>query len=718
MSKPQYTIQVSLLQSIAKKSHLPFDPNLTMLLGAMGLLIILSMLGNREDNKQGKSYWGGFAQRRSARKIARSQIPAYLGNKSYTVPDACSLYLGTPAQIYNAHQQDFYNRLKPELDRIEREFGSQTAQQLAAKYRPRKAKFGDKTLYFPNAQQSIAVFGAAGLGKSKSILNPLIRSALDQRITTTVFDFKYPEQTKEIAGYAAQRGYKVQIIAPSYFESGIFNILDFIKDSGDSLGSGQISEVLIENTSKAKDSGGGSNEFFESGGGGVVQGGMLSAKWLAEDSEAIAVARRLWEVKDGDPNPVVADIMTVAALINLPRFGERMKFAAKRINPWISQALAQFLSTGGEKGKPNVTEGGILANAQKTINQLVKRDFIPALCGQSTIEIDLSGENAQTLTIVGMNQDYQHVLSPLLATILDLLISRNIAHSRQRTEPFFVSLDELPTMKLPKIANWLAQARSAGFCGVISLQNQSQLQEMYGDKRTETIMSNCATKFFMNPQDTKSAKFYSEYLGDKEIRYYTKSTTNQKGGGSRSRTEHVTKVPLMEAAEFSKMPPGRAVIISPGYINKGKQEAYLPILQQIEIPHRDVLESEKSQDVWKTMLASFQTQNIDQAEISRMFELRRRLVEELFPVPPPANLAVTLGVLVRHLKFKGYIDEFDDNRLIDLGIQVNIPKEWQDPNSPDNAPITKIPTDPKSLSAVVALVGSTGYKVVRKDCLP
>ena len=94
-------------QPVAHKPHLPFDPNLTMLAGAMGLLIILSMLGKRGDNKQGKSYWGGFAQLRSARKIARSQIPVYSGKKGYTVPDACSLYLGTPAQIYNAHQQDF-----------------------------------------------------------------------------------------------------------------------------------------------------------------------------------------------------------------------------------------------------------------------------------------------------------------------------------------------------------------------------------------------------------------------------------------------------------------------------------------------------------------------------------------------------------------------------------------------------------------------------------
>jgi hypothetical protein len=113
-------------------------------------------------------------------------------------------------------------------------------------------------------------------------------------------------------------------------------------------------------------------------------------------------------------------------------------------------------------------------------------------------------------------------------------------------------------------------------------------------------------------------------------------------------------------------------------------------------------------------LAGFQAQNIDEAEISRMFELRCKLVEELFPLPPPANLAVPLGVLVRHLKFKGYTDDFDGNRAIDLGMQVNIPKQWQDPNSSDDAPITKIPTDPKSLSAIVCLVGSTGYKVVRK----
>ncbi len=707
------THQVQHQQPVVKKSNLPFDPTLAMLLGSVGLLILLSMFGKGNNHKQGKSYWGGSAQLRAAEKIALAQIPAFSGKECYEKPNACSLYIGTPAKIYEAHQQDFYNRLKPELDRIEREFGGAARAKLEAKYRPRKSKFRDKTLFLPNAQQSIAVFGAAGAGKSHSILTPVIRAALDQGITATVFDFKYPEQTKEIIGYAAQRGYQVQIIAPSYPESGIFNICDFIRDSGDSIGAGQISEVLTENTSKSTGEGG--NEFFESGGSSVLQGGMLLSKWLEEDSEAIAVASRLWDVKIGDASPSVADIMTVAAILNLPQFGERMRFAAKRINPWIYQSLAQFLSAGGEKGKTNVTEAGILANAQKTVNQLVKRDFIPSICGKSNIEIDLTGTNVKTLTIVGLNQDYRHIISPLLATILDLLISRNIAHSRQRTVPFFVSLDELPSMKLRKIANWLAEGRSAGFCGAIGLQNLSQLREAYGDDRSETIISNCATKFFLNPQDSKSAQFYSEYLGDRELRYFTNSITTQKGGGSRARNEQVTTIPLMEAAEFSKMGAGRAVMISPGYINAAKKETYLPILHDIKIPDRDLIESEKSKDVWQTMLESFKDKKIDEAEISRMFDLRCQLVEELFPLPPVSKLSCNLSKLINWLKKYDYNDEdfATENLLINLDVNINLPNEWKDPNSPDDAPKINMPKDPKGLSMLATLIGATGYKIVR-----
>ncbi len=171
----------------------------------------------------------------------------------------------------------------------------------------------------------------------------------------------------------------------------------------------------------------------------------------------------------------------------------------------------------------------------------------------------------------------------------------------------------------------------------------------------------------------------------------------------------------MEAAEFSKMGAGRAVMISPGYINPAKKETYLPILHDIKIPDRDLIESEKSKDVWQTMLESFKDKKIDEAEISRMFDLRCQLVEELFPLPPVSKLSCNLSKLINWLKKYDYTDEdfATENLLINLDVNINLPNEWKDPNSPDDAPKINMPKDPKGLSMLATLVGATGYKIVR-----
>jgi type IV secretory pathway TraG/TraD family ATPase VirD4 len=725
MSKPhpQQTAQVQPHKAVSKKSDLPIDPLLgSLLLGVIGILVFVAIFGQKNNEKQGRSYWGGSAQMKEAETMAQAVIPAFNNQKSYTKPNDSALYIGTPAKIYNAHQQDFYQRLQPQLNEIERLHGKTEREKIEKKYRPRKARWLQETIYLANSQQSIIAFGAAGSGKSFSVINPLIRSGIDQGFPVTVYDFKFPEQTKEIAGYAAQRGYKIQIIAPSFAESGVFNIFDFIRDSGDSIGSGQMAATMTDNSGSEGDS---SNPFFEDGGAATLSAVMLICKWLEEDAEAVNIARRIWGCKEGDPNPSVADILSCAAVLNMPGFAERVQFAEKRLNPWIMQELGQYLGAGGgaaqpgQPGKPNVTQGGIIANSQKTINLLIKRDFIPATCGKSTINIDMDEKNAKTLTIVGMNQDYRHMIAPLMATAIDLLVSRNVAHSRHRTMPFMLSLDEAPTVKLKKLANYLAEARSAGFIGLIAAQNYSQFVEAYGEERTKTIMGNCATKFFLNPQDANSAKAFSEYLGEKEIRYYTRSTSSQRGksgGGSTSRNEQVTKVPLFEAAEFLKLKAGKMVIVSPGYKNPANEETYLPILKNVKIPKMDLEESKKSAEAWKVMQAAAKKQEISNAEVSRMFSMRKQLVEELFPLPP-AKLKYPLVRLVQILGMFGYSEAgYEvDNRSIDLEQLVGVPDAWIDPSSTPDAPKVRIPRDEKSLSMIATLVGATGYRIHRKE---
>ena len=91
----------------------------------------------------------------------------------------------------------------------------------------------DRTIWLPDANRGIAVLGGTGSGKTYGVIDPAIRSAIDQGFPIILYDYKYAEQSSRIAGIAADAGYKVSIFAPSFPESGICNPLDFIRDATD-----------------------------------------------------------------------------------------------------------------------------------------------------------------------------------------------------------------------------------------------------------------------------------------------------------------------------------------------------------------------------------------------------------------------------------------------------------------------------------------------------
>jgi type IV secretory pathway TraG/TraD family ATPase VirD4 len=354
---------------------------------------------------------------------------------------------------------------------------------------------------------------------------------------------------------------------------------------------------------------------------------FLASKWVAEQER----------------RPEIGDLMTAAAIAALPNLSARMKFASLRLNIWNSKAFSQIVGVGGGKTETNVTEGGIIANANKVFQKFVEREFVSAICGTSDFNPDIEGK---TLVVIGLNQDYRAILSPILATAIDTIVSRNVAHSRHRQTPLVVSLDEVPSIYLPKLANWLAEARSAGFVGMLGLQNFSQFKDAYGEDKATTILGNCATKHFLNPQDVSSAEQYSKYLGEQEIVYWTKSINGASGAGSKasiSRSEQRQKVPLMTPEEFLKLPQGRAVTISPGYTNKQRQEGYIPIRHDISVATADIDDSKRSVAQWDKILANMQSRrsSLTDKEASQIMEERRDIVERLFPEPPPGNAKTT-----------------------------------------------------------------------------
>ena len=152
-----------------------------ILIGCFWAIAIFNFLsGGNHKGKVATSYWGGKREKQKAKRKAKKQMAKPIRN-------SVALYVGTPPDVRSQIEKQWYAarllKTKPTF-----------TQQL------RRWKEPDTTLYFPDAQRGISAIGAAGSGKTFSVIDPLLRSAFDQGFPMCLYDFKYPAQTKRVCG--------------------------------------------------------------------------------------------------------------------------------------------------------------------------------------------------------------------------------------------------------------------------------------------------------------------------------------------------------------------------------------------------------------------------------------------------------------------------------------------------------------------------------------
>jgi type IV secretory pathway TraG/TraD family ATPase VirD4 len=561
-----------------------------ILMGCFLAIAIFNFLsGRNHKGKVATSYWGGKSEKNKAKCKAKKQI-------AKPVRNSVALYVGTPGFI------------RSNLEKQWREAGliktkSKFFQQL------HRFSSSDITLYLPDTQRGIAAIGAAGSGKTFSVIDPLIRSGFDQGFPMCLYDFKYPAQTKRAVAYAMKRGYQVRVFAPGFPESETCNPLDLLQDEEDAIAAGQLTHVISRNFDRSNNS---SDKFFEEAGDSLVEGILLVTKAV--------------KALTGDDK--YCDLMMAQAILSLPNLAARMEAASKdKLKVWTSRPLSQLISVKDSEK----TAVSIIGTAQRMFQRFLKRDFVGAFCGKTTLPLDLDGKQ---LIVFGLDRNNRDIVGPLLAAILHMIVTRNVSRTVPRSDPLIVALDELPTLYLPALVNWLNENREDGFVGILGYQNIAQLEKVYGKELTRAIFGGTATKFIFNPQDTESSKLFSDYLGEMEIQFNSKSRSMGKGGGSRSTNEHHQKRHLLEPAQFAKMGTGKAVIINPAY-QRGT-EAYVPLLQKIKVPLSDIEQMNWSEDKWdlvRERLIENNSVKVSDSERSNQFLERVQLAEKLFPLP-------------------------------------------------------------------------------------
>ena len=328
----------------------------------------------------------------------------------------------------------------------------------------------EQPIYLPDAQRGMAVLGAPGTGKTVSIIDQVVLSVLEQGFPLILWDFKYPTQTSRLAPYAAKCGYDVKVFAPGFPESECCNPLDFLSDETDSLMARQLAEVMNANFKKighATEDG-----FFGPAGDQVSEGILMLTK--------------------ATPYP---DLMMAQALVSRTDLAKQLIKKRNELNPWILASFGQLIASADSEK----TVSSILATAANNLTRFMKPNLVPAFVGKSTIPTRLRGKQ---LLILGIDREKRDVLAPLIATILHLLINKNVIN---RDDPLFLIADEVPTLYLPSLHHWLNENREDGLCTLLGFQNIVQMEKIYGLELSRAIVGGCGTKIIFNPQDQETA---------------------------------------------------------------------------------------------------------------------------------------------------------------------------------------------------------------------
>ncbi|MGB8699468.1 MAG: hypothetical protein WCD18_08640, partial [Thermosynechococcaceae cyanobacterium] len=298
------------------------------LLGCIAVLALFTQLGN--SNKKARlasGYWGGHKEIAVARRKALKQIQEKKRN-------SVALYIGVKHPKYQVSDA--------------------------------------KRLFIPDVQRGVAVAGAPGSGKTFSVIDPLLRSAVELGYPIILYDFKYPTQCSRIAAYAKLLGYRIDIFAPGFPESQVCNPLDFLRDATDAETARQIAAVLNKNFKLANQ--GPEDPFFGPAGDQLTEGVFVLAKATQ-----------------------YPDLITCQTILDLNQLGYRIE-AANHLNPWVKKSFGQFLSVKGSEK----TAASIQGTANNNFNRFTKPGLIGAFAGPTSLPLDLSGRQ---MLIVGLDRE-------------------------------------------------------------------------------------------------------------------------------------------------------------------------------------------------------------------------------------------------------------------------------------------------------------------------
>ncbi|AQQ55619.1 hypothetical protein B0X71_20610 (plasmid) [Planococcus lenghuensis] len=383
---------------------------------------------------------------------------------------------------------------------------------------PRTTKIDNRNVY---------IVGSSGSGKGQSYVIPNLLNNKEETLIATDPKGELFDQT---AAIKRKQGYRVYQIDFINFQQDGYNPLDYVLDDQDAQ---RISLTVAKNATKD-----GKEDFF-----------MERAQKM--------LAGLIVYCKTEIPDASMQDVLNV--------FNEKVAPDEETFQQWVDQELGQHhpayqllkgLTTLGGNTRASVTSSFA---SQISIFTLQK---ISRMTRKSDFDFREFQEH-KSILYVKMPMD-ENPFTALTSVFFDQLIAQFYRMADENSGklkiPTIFLLDEFANIgKIEKYGRVLATCRGLGLSMNTIVQDNGQLEAIYGKEMTRSILSNHDTLLYLRSKDMETIKYFSQLAGETTAKIQTGSTSQSggfmsgKSNASQSQSEQYVKRSLIPEGDLANI---------------------------------------------------------------------------------------------------------------------------------------------------------------------
>jgi hypothetical protein len=370
--------------------------------------------------------------------------------------------------LYRAAFDPFYgrfakNRVNPGFQQTEQFIRSNHSLHLQGTYRL-NGRRRRTVINLINPRRGILIMGTPGSGKSRFIIEPLIRQLIEKGIALFIYDIKYPELTSFAYSHFLANKDKY----PAQTRFSFINFLDLSR----SHRCNPIDPATIE---YASDAIGISRSFLNS----------INKTWEGRqgeffvDSPVSFLAALIWFLRNYEDGRYC----TLPHVVELSKTPYEELFTILYATTATRGMVGKFVET--FRNKTMETLDGQIGSARIPLDLLDSPDFYYILSANN-MNLEINHPQFPSICCLVANFSRREALAPVMSLLVDRLNRRINAAGRY---PSALVLDEFATIRATSVLNTIATGRSHNITVIISVQDINQLYSTYGRAEADQVMN-------------------------------------------------------------------------------------------------------------------------------------------------------------------------------------------------------------------------------------